>query len=355
MNILAKTWKDIDFDRMVSNERLLLATKKASEHKSKSVSAQKYLKSEERRDMLREELLDGTYKPLITQDRKIWDIRSNKERTIRRPAFRDQVVHHLLMLELQPHIMKHLIRHNIACIPNRGMEYGRKIVKNWTTHKKDSKYLIQADVKHYYECVDTAILMNFFKRKIRDKRVLALLQLILDTCTNGLVLGYYVCQWFGALYLSELDPAMKEKFRLKCYVRYVDNILIGCKSKKQMKAVTEYLHSYLANVCLKLKTTGKECIRQFKWYNTFVDFIGYRTYREGFQEIRKTTYMRIRKLMNRICKNEYCSLSQARSLLSRRGIVLHSDCHTLLRKIENIIASRRMRRMVSYATKQQIG
>lgn len=351
MIILAKTWKDIDFDRMVSRERLLLATKKASEHKSKSISAVKYLESEERRDGLKTELINGTYRPLLTKDRKIWDNRSNKERTIRRPAFRDQIVHHALMLELQPHIMKHLIKHNIACIPKRGMEYGRKIIKSWTTHKKDSKYLVQADVKHYYECVDTTILMNFFRKKIRDKRVLALLQLILDTCTNGLVLGYYVCQWFGALYLSELDHAMKEKFGLKCYVRYVDNILIGCKSKKQAKAVTEYLHKYLASVSLHVKTTGKECIRQFKWHNTFVDFVGVRTYREGFQEVRKTTYMRIRKLVHRITKSTRCSLSQARSLLSRRGIVLHSNCYSFLTEIEDLIASRRMRRMVSYATK----
>lgn len=354
MIILAKTWKDIDFDRMVSSERLLLATRKASEHKSKSISAVKYLDNEERRNALRTELLDGTYRPLVTQDKKIWDTRSNKERVIRRPAFRDQIVHHALMLEIQPYIMKHLIQHNIACIPKRGMEYGRKIVKSWTTHKKDSKYLIQADVRHYYECIDTKILMNFFKKKIRDKRVLALLKLILDTCTNGLVLGYYVCQWFSALYLSELDHAMKEKFRLKCYVRYVDNILIGCKSKKQAKDVTEYLHRYLASVSLHVKTTGKECIRQFKWHGTFVDFVGYRTYRDGFQEIRKTTYMRIRKAMNRVSRNGYCSLTQARSLLSRRGIVLHSDCNALLTEMENLIASRRMRRMVSYATKQQI-
>lgn len=354
MIILAKTWKDIDFDRMVSEERILLATHNASENKSKSISAQKYLTSEERRIGLQEELLSGTYIPLITQDRKIWDNRSNKERTIRRPAFRDQIVHHLLMLELQPHIMKHLIRHNIACIPKRGMEYGRKIVKSWTTHKKDSKYLIQADVKHYYECVDTTILMNFFKKKIRDKRVLSLVQLILDTCTNGLVLGYYVCQWFGALYLSELDHALKEKFKIKCYVRYVDNMLIGCKSKKQAKAVTEYLHAFLLTLKLRVKTEGKECIRQFKWHNTFVDFIGYRTYREGFQEIRKSTYIRLRRQMNRIARSTGCSLSQARSLLSRRGIVMHCDCHTLYKAVEDIIASKRMRRMVSYAAKQKI-
>jgi len=346
-DMVAKTWKGIDFDRMVSDERLMQATKNAGKHKSKSVSVVKYTESKERRDALRADLLSGAYRPLITQDKKVWDARSKKERIIRRPAFRDQIVHHAIMLELEPYFMKHLVKHTIASIPNRGMEYGRKIVKSWTTHKKDSKYLIQADVSHYYENVDSKILMAFLKKKIRDRRTIALLQVIVDTFDNGLVLGYYICQWFGAMYLSEIDHVIKEKFCIKCFVRYVDNILIGCKSKKIAKAVTEYLHTALGKMKLRLKTTGKECIRQFKWHNTFVDFIGYRTYREGFQEIRKSTYMRILRLMNRIKKNACCSVSQARSFMSRRGIALHSDCARFFQDIENVIASTRMRRIVA--------
>ena len=88
-----------------------------------------------RNESVHDDLKNGTYLPLLTEDRVIFDTRSGKHRTIRRPAFRDQIVHHLLMLELQPYCMKEIIKHNIACIPHRGMEYGRKIVKSWTKKK----------------------------------------------------------------------------------------------------------------------------------------------------------------------------------------------------------------------------
>ena len=139
--------------------------------------------------------------------------------------------------------MKEIIKHNIACIPHRGMEYGRKIVKSWTKKKSECRYLIQGDVHHYYQSADGAILMKFFRKKIRDKRILNLLQMIVDTFTG-------ICSWIlrmpmvRCIIFTALDHAVKEKFRIKCYVRY-DNILIGCRTKKLAKQVLDFIHKHL--------------------------------------------------------------------------------------------------------------
>jgi RNA-directed DNA polymerase len=346
---LAKTWKDLSYERMITNERIERATHNAGKGKRQSVSYLKYANNPKKRERVHDDLKNGTYRPLLTEDRVIFDTRSGKHRTIRRPAFRDQIVHHLLMLELQPYCMKEIIKHNIACIPHRGMEYGRKIVKSWTKKKSECRYLIQGDVHHYYQSADGAILMKFFRKKIRDKRILNLLQMIVDTFTQGFVLGYYVCQWFGALYLTALDHAVKEKFRIKCYVRYVDNILIGCRTKKLAKQVLDFIHRHLFSVKLRLKQHGKECVRLYRWSGNFVDFIGIRTYRDGKQTIRRKTYLSIRRLMERIIASGSCSLHQARSLLSRKGIVQHTDCSRFLGQLEALVASMHMKRIVKYA------
>lgn len=346
---MAKTWKDLSYDRMISNERIERATHNAGKGKRKSVSYLKYANNPKKQEVLKRDLENGTYQPLLTEDKIIFDPRSGKNRTIRRPAFRDQIVHHLLMLELQSYCMKEIIKHNIACIPHRGMEYGRKIVKSWTKKKTECRYLIQGDVHHYYESADGNILMQFFRKKIRDKRILNLLQMIVDTFTQGFVLGYYVCQWFGALYLTALDHALKEKFRIKCYVRYVDNILIGCRTKKLAKQVLDFMNRHLSSMKLHLKQEGKECVRLYRWANTFVDFIGIRTYRDGKQTIRRKTYLSIRRLMGRIIESGACSLHQARSLLSRKGIVQHTDCSRFFGQLEALIASMHMKRIVKYA------
>lgn len=346
---MAKTWKDLSYDRMITNERIERATHNAGKGKRQSVSYLKYANNPKKQEGLKSELENGTYKPLLTEDKIIFDPRSGKNRTIRRPAFRDQIVHHLLMLELQPYCMKEIIKHNIACIPHRGMEYGRKIVKSWTKKKSECRYLIQGDVHHYYENAKGEILMQYFKKKIRDKRILQLLQMIIDTFTQGFVLGYYICQWFGALYPTALDHALKEKFKVKCYVRYVDNILIGCRTKKKAREILSYVQKYLSLIGLRLKQEGKECVRLYRWANTFVDFIGVRTYRDGKQTIRRKTYLSIRRLVNRLQNTGSCSLHQARSLLSRKGIVQHTDCSRFFGQIEALISSMHMKRIVSYA------
>lgn len=349
---MAKTWKDISYDRMVSMPRIERAVWDAGKDKRTTVSYQKYAKCKRRKRHLHEDLVNGRYEHKETTDRVVYDDKAGKYRTIRRPCFRDQIVHHLLVLEFEPYFMRHIIQHNIACIPRRGNEYGRQIIKSWTRlPKKETRWIVQGDVAKYYENACSDILMDFFRKKVRDRRVLALLQKVVDTYTNGFVLGYYISQWFGAIYLSSLDNMVKHDLRIKCYVRYVDNITIAVSTKKEAEQALEAIQDHLGEIGLTLKSEGKECHRIFRWADQPIDFIGYRTHREGFQELRKATYLRVRRSLNRV--GESCSLSQARSILSRRGLLIRTDCANLKREIDEKIKTHRMRRIVSYADKQK--
>lgn len=91
---MAKTWKDLSYDRMISNERIERATHNAGKGKRQSVSYLKYANNPKKQEGLKRDLENGTYQPLLTEDKIIFDPRSGKNRTIRRPAFRDQIVQH---------------------------------------------------------------------------------------------------------------------------------------------------------------------------------------------------------------------------------------------------------------------
>lgn len=351
---MAKTWKDISYDRMVSRPRIERATWDAGDGKRQSVSYQKYANSPELKEYLHQDLVTGRYRHKRTRDRVIYDQKAGKFRTIRRPCFRDQIVHHLIILELQPYLMRHIIKHNIACIPKRGTEYGRKIIKSWTEMpKRETRWVLQGDVAKYYENASSEILMAFFRSRIRDRRVLDLIQVVVDTYTNGFVLGYYVSQWFGAIYLSSMDNMIKHDLRIKCYVRYVDNIVIATGTKAQAQRVLLEIQKHLKALGLTLKCEGKECHRIYRWSEQPIDFIGYRTHRDGFQELRKSSYLRLIRSVRRVSRGGRCSLAQARSILSRRGMFLKTDCAALKLNIDAVIKQYRMRRIISNYDKQK--
>ncbi len=350
---MANTWKDISFERMTSKQRFETANKDAGKGKGDQISCQKYKNSPSRITGLRASVRDGTYKPLITPDRRVWDKKAQKYRTIRRPAYRDQIVHHLIMLELQPHIMKYLIQHNIACIPGRGSDYGRQLMKSWSRQpKKTTRWILQGDVKQYYENANGEILMAFFRKKIRDKRVLHLLQQVVDTFTRGFVLGYYICQWFGALYLASLDHMIKNELKIKNYVRYVDNIVLAFGSKSKAYGTLEIIQRHLKALGLTLKVQGHECYRIYRWANEPIDFIGYKTYRDGTQTLRARNMLSLRRMVTKVDKHG-CSLAQARSLVSRRGLVKRIDCDQLKRGLDAVVKKYNARRIISYADKHK--
>ena len=349
---MAKTWKKVSFESMVTKERMEIAIHRASEHKRSSLCVQRFASNDVKKQKLLDELKDGTYTPHMPVPKIIFDSRSNKERTIVRPIFRDQIVHHMIMLEIESYCKGYVINHTVACMQNRGIHYAQKMLRYWTTKKaKQCRYIIQADVKHYYQTVDIDILEDFFKHKIRDKKFLALLHLFFEQFREtgeGLFLGYYLCQWFGTMYLASVDHFIKEKLGCTCYLRYVDNMMLGFRTKKLAISAMKSVVDALSAIGLQFKQTGKECMRMFKWAHNFVDFVGYRTYRKGFQELRKRTYLRYHRNMLKLQRSDSCSASEARSFLSRYGLIVHSSCEKLLSDSKQLIASKRLKqRMVA--------
>ena len=343
------TWKDIEFDTMFTLEQAKTAAWRASEHKRDRPVVQLYLQNEHMLQELVDDLHRGTYKPVKVSPVKIFDCKSNKWRTIVMPDFRDQIVHWMIMLRLEPHMSKTFIHHTVAAIPNRGPALAHKAMRHWANcHKTETRWVVKADIKHYYENIDHDILMAMLSRRIRDKRVLKVIASIVYQYKDGLPLGFYLSQWLSNFYLCEFDHYVKEVLGVKCYLRYVDDLLFAVPTKKMANRVVKAVRMRLHKLGLHIKEVGPGALRVFRWASArFVDYIGVRTHRDGFQELRKKTYLAIRRLAGRIRKSGSASLSQARSLLSRMGFVKHTDCTRFKKEVFLTVAQFRLRRIVS--------
>ncbi len=104
------------------------------------------------------------------------------------------------------------------------------------------KYVIRADIKSYYASIPHYRLIQDIKKLYDDTKVQTLLERVIrnpiETARGyknsdyGITLRGPLSQFFGAIYLKPLDDAFDDMD--VTYIRYQDDILIFCNTKRQL-------------------------------------------------------------------------------------------------------------------------
>lgn len=136
---------------------------------------------------------------------------SRKVRMIEKPRYNyEQVIHHIVVSACYDIFMKGMYEFSCGSVPNRGAHYGKKYIERWIQRdKKNCKYVLKMDIRHFFESVDHDVLKAWLKKKIRDERMLYILELIIDGSEVGLPLGFYTSQWLSNFMLQPLDHFIK--------------------------------------------------------------------------------------------------------------------------------------------------
>lgn len=182
---------------------------------------------------IREMLINKTYVPTKSHEFTIVDGISRKVRNIKKPAFYpDQVIHWCIMNVLEEYFMKGMYKYSCASIKNRGVYYGSKYLKKiLVSDKKNTKYCLKLDIKKYYPSINKEILKNKFRRLFKDNDLLWLLDTVVDS-ENDILIGFYTSQWFANFFFTDLDHYIKEKLKVKYYIRYADDMILLGNNKK---------------------------------------------------------------------------------------------------------------------------
>jgi RNA-directed DNA polymerase len=258
---------------------------------------------------LQDELKNQTYKP---KPLETFILRDPKTRKISKSDFRDRIVHHLLIQIIEQIFDKTFIHDSCANRKNKGnlfaikrfYSFTRKVSQNGKISPnefKDNNYIIgfcfKADIKHYFQNINHKILLQIIKRKIKDKKIIKLIEKILINKGNkqikGMPLGNLTSQFFANLYLNELDQFIKHKLKAKYYIRYVDDFIILHKSKYQLKIWKQQINFFLTQkLKLELHPDKTKIISLSKG----IDFVGFRNFYH-FKLLRKRN---IRKMKSKI-------------------------------------------------------
>lgn len=316
------------YNQVCSEDNLVLAWEKARKGKSNTYGV-KLFEKDLRINMqqLRDELTSGTYR---TSEYSVFTIYDPKEREIYRLPFRDRVVHHAIMNVMESIWTSIFIQQTYSCIKDRGIHAVLRAIKRDLKDVENTKYCLKMDIKKFYPSVDHKILKAIIRRKIKDNRLLELLDLIIDSAP-GIPIGNYLSQFFANLYLSYFDHWLKETKQVKYYYRYADDIVILAQNKPYLHDLFLEIDQYVKN---ELKLEIKANYQVFPVEKRGIDFVGYKFYHTHIL-MRKSIKKKLCRKSAKLNKKDIDAKNYRIKIAPWLGWASHCNSKHLLKKILN--------------------
>ena len=196
------------------------------------------LRLDENLKKLSEDLRSGNYQPQQIRRHYIPKPGSSEKRPLGIPTVRDRVVQTALQMVLEPIFEHDFAEHSYGFRPGRGCKDALRRVDQLL--KEGYSYIVDADLKSYFDTIPHDRLMTLVGQKVSDGRVLSLIgsflkQGILDglrewTPEEGSPQGAVISPLLSNIYLNPLDHLMAQRgFEM---IRYADDFVIMCRRSR---------------------------------------------------------------------------------------------------------------------------
>lgn len=354
-----KTYKNL-FEKVIAYDNISKAIDRSSLRKRGRKDVIDILEHKDKHiKKIQKILSEKTWQPRKHTAEVINDGIIQKKRLIIRPDYAyEQIIHHCIVQVLMPIISKGMYEYSCGSIPGRGATLGKNYIekfirknnvdnppKNSRYRKENIKYVLKIDVHHFFQSINVDILKAKFAKIIKDENMLWLLDTVLQSnvvvyegkdIDNGLPIGYYTSQWFANWYLQDLDHFIKEKLHIRCYVRYMDDmIMFGC-NKKNLHKCLESIKEFLKTLDLELK--GNHQVFRFDYIDKngkrrgrCLDFIGFKFYRDR-TILRKPIMYKATRKATKLKKKKILTWYDGCQVISYLGYFKHSNTYKIKEK-----------------------
>lgn len=310
----------------------------------------------------------------------IFLVREPKVRIIMSQNITDKLINHLVAKYFLIDVFdKSLIDSNIVTRLNKGTHYGIKLTKKYLNEMKrkyDNFYYLKFDISKYFYNIDHEVVKNIIKMKIKDKKVINIINNIIDSTNSeyvnyeinklkiceidrinklniseyekkikikeinnipyykngkGLPIGNMTSQILAVTYLNELDHFIKEKLKIKYYIRYMDDGILIHNNKEYLKYCLKEIEKILDLYKLKLNNK-KTMVNSIK---NGIDFLGFRFYvkdKKIILKVRNDCKKRFKKKMKKFNHDIYQSYI---------GHLKWGDCNSLIHSVDREISEER--------------
>lgn len=180
--------------------------------------------------LLRRDLLNGTYK---IQPYYVFHIHEPKDREIVATRIRDrQFQRSLCDNYLYEAVTRGFIHDNCACQIGKGVTFANKrlgvhLRRYYNQHGADG-WVLQCDIAKYFPSTPHDTAKAAIRKRVSDDRVYQHIADIIDSFggDKGIGLGSQASQLIELAILDDLDHYIKERLRIRHYIRYMDDFLL---------------------------------------------------------------------------------------------------------------------------------
>ncbi|MGH7859168.1 MAG: group II intron reverse transcriptase/maturase [Candidatus Binatia bacterium] len=209
-------------------------------------------------ERLAEELEAGSYRPRAVRRQWIDKAGSKEKRPLGIPTVRDRVVQAAMCNVMEPIFERDYAKHSYGFRPGRGCKDAlRRVVE---LLRAGYTYVVDADLKSYFDTIPQPALLQEVKRKIADGRVLELIEAYMKCAVmdgleqwipeGGTPQGAVLSPLLSNIYLDPLDHLMQQHgYEM---VRYADDFIILCRSEAEAQRALEEVQQWTARAGLRL-------------------------------------------------------------------------------------------------------
>ncbi len=258
-----------------------------------------------------------------------FNISDPKPRNIHKAIVRDRLLHHAIYRILYPFFDKTFISDSYSCrlkkgtlkALNRFRSFGYKTSQNNTK----TCWILKCDIRKFFSNVNHEILLGILGDYIHDKKILWLLEEIINSFSSkpeiGLPLGNLTSQLLVNIYMNEFDRYVKHKLKIRYYIRYADDFVILSDDRNYLENLIFPISEFLFE---KLKLQLHPNKISIKTLNSGVDFLGWVNF--PYHRVLRTVTKR--RMIRRIIESP-----TPETLNSYLGLLRHGNTHKLKKQI----------------------